>query len=148
MASRHSKKTLALKAQFPVIADWIINNLTPDQLIVVMESSFNTLWFGEDHPLNSQELGVQLWRAYRNQVVFELECLWGEDRSYALAPVNCDRFVYFHAAVCVAVGNYAREQSELMDGIVERQRREIEASTGPAQPIVGQSGAGKRQNRL
>lgn len=148
MASKHSKKTLALLAQFPGFDDWIINNLTPDQLLAVIQTPLDVVMFGEAHPLNSQELGVQLWRAYRDSVVFELECRWGEDDNHAIPPVGCDRLVYFHESVCNAIGLFATEQPELLDKTVERMRREIEVSTGPAQSPPGQAGAAERRNWL
>lgn len=148
MASKHSKKTLALLAQFPRFDDWIINNLTPDQLMMVKESQFDTVWFGEGHPLNSQELCVQLWRAYRKAVVFELECRWGNFDDHARPPTGCEPLVYFHQSVCNAMGLFVGEQPELLDKAVERQRRDIDASTGPAQPTGNLPGAPERQNRL
>ncbi len=125
MASKHSKKTLALLARHPTLEDWIISNLSSDQLHALMTAPVGEVAFGEGHPLTSQRLGVELWRAYRDQVVFELECLLGEDEDHAIAPTGSDRHAYFHASVCVAIGNYAREQDELMEGVIERQRREI-----------------------
>lgn len=148
MASKHSKKTLALLAQFPGFDDWIINNLTADQLHAVMDAPLGVVMFGEAHPLNSQELGVQLWRAYRDAVVFEMECRWGEDENHAIPPLGCDRLAYFHEAVCDAIKLYAREQPELLDKTVERQRREIEVATGTAQLSPGQAGGAERRNQL
>ena len=146
--TRHSKKTLALLAQFPELSDWIINNMTPSQLMTVKESPIDTVWFGDGHPLNSQELGVQLWRAYQHAVVFELECKWGEDENFFLPPTGCDRLVYFHHMVCDGIKLYAWAEPEVLDKIVERHRREIEAATGPAQASASQPGANSRQNRL
>ena len=144
----HSKKTLALLAQFPGFDDWIINNLTPDQLLEVIQTPLYVVCFREGHPLNSQELGVQLWRAYRSAVVFELECRWGEDENHAIPPLGCDRLAYFHESVCVAIGLFATEQPELLDQTVERMRREIEVSTGPAQSSPEQAATAERRNRL
>lgn len=125
MASKPSKKTLALLAQFPNFDDWIINNLSADQLQALMDAPLWEVAFGDGHPLTSQRLGVELWRAYRDQVIFEMECIWGEDYDYTQPSRNCNRHAYFHASVCIAIGNYAREQDELMEGVIERQRREI-----------------------
>ncbi|SDW49977.1 hypothetical protein SAMN05518669_101803 [Variovorax sp. YR634] len=122
---RHSKKTLALLARYPTLEDWIINNLSADQLHALMNAPMWEVAFGDSHPLTSQRLGVELWRAYWDQVVFELECLLGEDEDHAIAPTGCDRNAYFHESVCFAIGNYAREQDELMDGVIERQKQEI-----------------------
>jgi len=148
MTSKHSKKTLALLAQYPNFDDWIINNLSAEQLQAVMEAPFGTASFGDGHPLNSRKLGVQLWRAYWDQVVFELECVWGEDENHAIPPSGCDRHAYFHESVCMAVGNYANEQSELMEGVVARQRREIEVAASPAQSSVSAPGNFDRGKRL
>lgn len=145
---KHSKKTLALLAQFPGFNDWIVNNLTPEQLVAVIQSPTHTVWFGEGHPLNSQELAVQLWRAYREAVVFELECRWGEDEDHSLPPIGCDRLAYFHQSVCDAIGLFATEQPELVDQTVQRVRREIEAATGLGQPPTSETGAAERRNRL
>ena len=131
---KHSKKTLALLAQFPNFEDWIISNLSADQLHALMNAPLWEVGFGAGHPLNSQRLGVELWRAYLGQVVFELECLWGEDEDHTKPFLGVDRNEYFHAAVCIAIGNYAREQGELMEGVIERQRREI-AQAMAAAPI-------------
>jgi hypothetical protein len=122
---KHSKKTLALLARHPTLKDWIISNLSADQLHAVMNAPMWLFDLGEAHPLTSQRLGVELWRAYRDQVVFELECLWGEDEDHTKPFRGVDRNEYFHEAVRIAIGNYAREQDELMDGVIERQRREI-----------------------
>ena len=131
--ARLSKKTLAHLAQYPTLADWVIKSLSVEQLQALMQAPCGMVSFEEGHPLNSQSLGVQLWRAHRRQVVFELECLWGEDEDYSKAPRGPERNEYFHAAVCFAIGNYAREQSELMQGVIERQRCEIaEVSATPA----------------
>jgi len=145
---KHSKATLALLAQYPELGDWVINNLSAEQLQAVMQAPFGTVGFGEGHPLNSQVLGVQLWRAYRDQVVFELECVWGEDENHAIPPGGCHPHEYFHQSVCMAIGNYANEQSELMEGVVERRRREIEMAAGPARQPIGQPGEVDRRKRL
>ena len=134
MASKYSKKTLALLAQFPNFENWIINNLSAEQLYAVMQTQMGTVNFGGDHPLNSQLLGVALWRAYRDQVIFELECIWGEDNDYTQPAPTCDKNEYFHAQVCIAIGNYAREQDELMEAVIERQKGEI-AQAMAAAPI-------------
>ena len=131
---KHSKKTLALLAQFPNFDDWIINNLSSDQLHALMTAPMGEVAFGEGHPLTSQRLSVELWRAYRDQVVFELECLLGEDEDHTKPFLGVDRNEYFHDAVCIAIGNYAREQDELMEGVIERQKREI-AQAMAAVPI-------------
>jgi hypothetical protein len=134
MANKHSKKTLALLAQFPNFDDWIINNLSADQLHALMNAPMWGFAFGVGHPLTSQRLGVELWRAYRDQVVFELECLWGEDEDHTKPFRGVDRNEYFHDAVCIAIGNYAREQDDLMEEVIERQKREI-AQAMAAVPI-------------
>lgn len=148
MASKHSKKTLALLVQFPGFYDWIINNFTPDQLIMVKESQFDTVWFGEGHPLNSQELCVQLWRAYRGAVVFELKCRWGNFNDHARPPAGSDPFVYFHQSVCNAIGLFVGEQPELLDEVVKRHRCDIEMSTGPGRLAGNLPKVTKRKNRL
>ncbi len=148
MASKPSKKTLALLAQFPEFFDWIVGNLTPEQLLATQEAPSFTVWFGEGHPLNNQELAVQVWRAYRRSVVFELECRWGEDADYTRPPKGCNRLAYFHESVCTAVGNFATEEPELLEGIVARQRCEIEAATGPAQLPASQPAGAERRPRL
>ena len=143
MASKHSKKTLALLAQFPNFDSWIINNLSAEQLYAVMQTQMGAVNFGGNHPLNSQLLGVALWRAYRDQIIFELECIWGEDNDYTQPAPTCDRNEYFHASVCIAIGNYAREQDELMEAVIERQKGEI-AQAMAAAPI----GQPERRPRL
>lgn len=148
MASKHSKKTLALVAQFPEFYDWIIGNLTPSQLVSVQQAPLDTVWFGEGHPLNSQELGVQLWRAYRRAVIFELECKWGEDEDFALPTIGCDRLVYFHHMVCDGIKLFAWAEPTMLAEIVERQRIEIEAAAGPVQPPAVQPGNAGRSPRL
>lgn len=143
MSNKPSKKTLALLARHPTLEDWIISNLSADQLHAVMNAPMWQFAFGEGHPLTSQRLGVELWRAYRAQVVFELECLWDEDEDHTKPFLGVDRNEYFHDAVCIAIGNYAREQDELMEGVIERQRREI-AQAMAAAPI----GQPERRPRL
>lgn len=143
MSNRPSKKTLALLARHPQLDDWIINNLSAEQLQAVMQAPLGTGNFGGDHPLNSQSLGVALWRAYRDQIVFELECIWGDGWDYTRPSPTCDRNAYFHASVCTAIGNYATDQDELMEGVIERQRREIAQATEAA-PI----GQPERRPRL
>jgi len=145
---KQSKSTMALLAQFPGFDDWIINNLTPNQLLAVMQTRLGVVGFGEAHPLNSRELGVQLWRAYRYEVVFELNCRWGDDENHAIPPLGCNRFAYFHEAVCDAIKLFARAQPELLKKTVERQRSEIEVSTGPAQSPPEPAPAAERRNRL
>ena len=140
---KHSKKTLALLAQFPNFDNWIINNLSAEQLYAVMQAQMGAVNFGGNHPLTSQLLGVALWRAYRDQVIFELECIWGEDNDYTQLAPTCDRNEYFHASVCIAIGNYAREQDELMEAVIERQKGEI-AQAMAAAPI----GQPERRPRL
>ena len=148
MTTKHSKKTLALLAQFPEFYDWIVGNLTPCQLVAMQQTPLDTVWFGEGHPLNSQELGVQLWRAYRHAVIFELECKWGEDSDFALPPIGCDRLVYFHHTVCDGIKLFAWEEPSMLAEIVERQRREIETAAGPAQHPAVQLGSHGHSPRL
>jgi hypothetical protein len=147
--AKHSKATLALLAQFPTFDDWIINNLTPDQINAVLQSPFEVVFFGESHPLNTQDLGVQLWRAYRGAVLFELKGRWGgSDQDHVHPPPDSDPLSYFHQMVCNAIALFASEQPELLENAAARQRREIEAATGPAQPAGKSSGAAKRSKRL
>lgn len=148
MATKHSKATLTLLAQFPTFDDWIINNLTPDQLVVVMKSTVGKTSFGDGHPLNSQKLCVQLWRAYKRAVLFELEYRSSKGWGYSSSLAHPDRLAYFHRAVCIAIGLYLFEQPELLDKAVERTRREIADSAGPAQSPTNPQGSLKRRNRL
>lgn len=148
MTIKHSKKTLALLAQFPGFDDWIINNLTPEQIMAVVSSSFDAVFFGKGHPLNSQELGVQLWRAYKRAVVFEMQYRWGDDSDYFHPPDGCEPLTYFHQSVCNAIGLFVREQPELLDKSVERHRRDIEISADQAQPNRNPSRATERRNQL
>ena len=142
MASKHSKKTLELLAQHPAFDSWIINNLTPEQLDAVRLSEFDQVWFGDAHPLNSEELGVLLWRAYRKAVVFELKYRWGDNANYDSPPAGCEPAAYFHQSVCNAISLFVNEQPELMDKTVERHRREIEEASGPGRtPNVLQTSA-------
>lgn len=68
MSNRLSKKTLALRAQFPTFRDWVIQNLTVAQLHAVCQSSRGNLWFGEGHPLSDPKLAAGLFRAYKSDV--------------------------------------------------------------------------------
>ena len=137
MASKASKRTLALLGEFPYFSDWITNNLRPDQLIAVRDSERGAVDFGDGHPLSSQETGVELWRAYKSAVLFELKCRW-PDENFSRPFDGIDHLSYFHSMVGIAVGLYVSEQPELLEATVERQRREIEAATGPARRPTGQ----------
>lgn len=148
MANKHSKATLALLAQFPGFDDWIINNLTHSQLTEFTTEGPSKV-FSEGHPLIHVEMGVKLWRAYKSAVVFELN--YRQQKSlmdFTQEVRGIHRLAYYHELVCMAISCFVREQPELLDKIVERMRREIEDSTGPAQLTASQSGAVERRNRL
>lgn len=147
MASKYSKSTVALLAQFPAFDDWIVNNLTPDQLIAVRESCLGEVSFGDGHPMDSQVLGVQLWRAYRPAVLFELKCRWPE-KCFSQPLKGCDRLAHFHQSVCMAIGLFVAEQPELIDKIIELQRREIETATGFAKSSSNPMNATGNARRL
>lgn len=68
MASKPSKNTLALLAQFPSFRDWVVQNLTVAQLHAVCQSPRGNLWFGEGHPLSDPKFSVGLFRAYQSDV--------------------------------------------------------------------------------
>ena len=68
MASKPSKNTLALLAQFPSFRDWVVQNLTVAQLHAVCQSSRGNLWFGGGHPLNDPKFAAGLFRAYQSDV--------------------------------------------------------------------------------
>lgn len=72
MASKPSKNTIALLAQFPSFRDWVVQNLTVAQLRAVCQAARGNLWFGEGHPLNDPKLAAGLFRAYTADVKSQL----------------------------------------------------------------------------
>jgi len=141
--SKPSKATLALRAQFPALDHWIVENLSANQLTHLMEC----MWppSAEGHPMCSEQLAVSLWRAYKSEVIFELECRWG-GLNFNPQPGPAG-YPDIHIWVCGAIALYATAQPELLDRIVARERREIEAATGPAH-LGAISRSGERRNRL
>ena len=145
MASKPSKKTLALLAQFPCFDDWIVENLSASQLIRLTQCG-DPKDLGEEHPLRSEELGVSLWRAYKSEVLFELKCRWPEgDFDLAQGP---NRHAWIPVWVCMAIALYATAQPELVDRVLARQRREIADACSPAQTGTEISKETARRNRL
>ena len=145
MASKHSKATIALLAQFPCFDDWIVENLSASQLMRLTECD-GPQDLEEGHPLWSEAVGVKLWRAYKQAVLFELQCRWGDNDFDP--PLGPDRPPCIHAWVCTAIALYATEQPELVDRAVARQRREIAEASGPAQTGTANLETGARRNRL
>ena len=72
MASKPSKNTIALLAQFPTFRDWVVQNLTVAQLRAVCQAPRGNLWFGEGHALNDPKLSSGLFRAYKADVKSQL----------------------------------------------------------------------------
>ena len=144
MASKPSKKTVALLAQFPALDHWIVGNLSASQLTHLTEH-FEPQQLDPEHPLSSEAVGVGLWRAYKSEVLFELGCRGGI--SEFRPPKGPAGYACIHLLVCAAIALYATAQPELVDRAIARERGEIEAATGPAQ-AGGVSKASERRNRL
>lgn len=68
MTNKPSKKTLALRAQFPTFRDWVVNNLTAAEIDGVCQAERGSMSFGAGHPLNDPKLAVGLFRAYKSDV--------------------------------------------------------------------------------
>jgi hypothetical protein len=71
MASRPSKNTIELLAQFPTFRDWVVNNLTVAQLDVITNSKRGPV-SGAGHPLNDQKFSAGLFRAYRSEIISQI----------------------------------------------------------------------------
>ncbi len=143
---KESKATLALLARFPTFSDWITQNLTPEQLMAVRDTPIGMTNFGGDHPLNNQELGAQLWQAYKAVTLFELRDAWFEV-DYRQAPAAWDRQRHHHQSACMVVALLVVEQRELLDTTIEHHRREIETVTGAGHSPTTRPVADRR-NRL
>lgn len=142
--AKHSKATLALLDRYPDFDDWIINNLSPSELIKVRDTRLDVVSPEDKHPLTDQALGVQLWRAYKSSVVFELRTRWPDGGDFYTPPAGCDRLAYFHKSVWMAVGLFAADQPELLDRTVERHRREIEDAIDSDTSCTAHDGVGGR----
>jgi hypothetical protein len=144
--ARQSKATQALLAQFPTFRDWIVYNLTPDQLCQIGASSIEATAFPGDHPLNSRKLGVQLWRAFEGAVVFA--AFYPYPGEFICPTTADDRQERFHRRVCMAIHLLLTREPELLVQSAERHRGDIDAATGFGQPRTGHPEAGNGRIRL
>lgn len=73
MASKPSKNTIALLAQYPTFRDWMVNNLTAEQLDGICYAERFSLSFGPGHPLNDEKFAAGLFRAYRSDIISQIK---------------------------------------------------------------------------
>jgi hypothetical protein len=147
---KHREATLALRAQFPEFKDWITNNLTPEQLVAVMYSKLGTTSFGGDHPLNDVGLGAQLYWAYEDTVKFCAieQPFWHYPLLWFPGAAAADEERMLHGWVCLAMRTFGRLEPEVLDLIVQRHRRELEAAMGPGHQPGGLLGISHNRPRL
>ena len=67
---KHSKKTVALRVQFPTLQDWVAQKLTIAQILEVCQAPRDSVSFGAAHPLNDEKVAAAVFRAYRQDAVW------------------------------------------------------------------------------
>lgn len=146
--AKQSKASLALLARFPTFRDWMINNLTPEQVLALREVRPGPGHDDGSHPLYSSfSVAVRLCQAYRDEISSELRRLnlpSSRGRSAGLSDwKSACRFWVYSAAYLIAASD-----SGLLNLTVQRQRREIEAAAGPGHQPGSLPGTAQRRNRL
>jgi hypothetical protein len=145
--AKQSKATLALLARFPTFRDWMINNLTPEQVLALIEMRPSPGYYDGSHPLSGFAVAVGLCQAYRDAISFAVR---GSD--WATYRANARRLsgrkVYCRVWVLSAAHVIAASDSELLDLTVQRQRREIEAAAGRGRPPASLPGTAQRRTWL
>ncbi len=67
---KHSKKTVALKAQFPTLQDWVAQNLTTGHLGEICQAPRDRVIFSAAHPLNDEKAAAAVFRAYKQEAIW------------------------------------------------------------------------------
>lgn len=142
--AKHSKATLA---RFPTFRDWVLGNLTVAQIEAMCEAQRGSLWFGDDHPLNCEDIAMEVFRAYRSEVVGQLEYQFvslghfGMIRGY-----GATRAQFHHHALIVSIVFMTMEHPEVIEEArraeaVAAERREIDAAADTSKQTAAPAGA-------
>lgn len=114
MASKPSKNTTALLAQFPTFRDWVVNNLTEAQLSELCHAPRGRLTFKIGHPLNDQKFSAGLFRAYRSDVISQIKYQFDTFDNFLVSRGQGATFdETYHRSVVWAIAFMTQEHPEV-----------------------------------
>jgi hypothetical protein len=110
-----SKNTIALLARYPTFQDWVMQKLTTAQLDAICQTPPGNLSFGANHPLNDEKFSAGIFRAYRSDVIWQIEYHFDSFDSYLTMRGHRETFdETYHLSVVWAIAFMVQEHPELM----------------------------------
>lgn len=111
---KHSKNTVALRAQFPSLRAWVVGNMNQAEIEAIRNAPRECVSFGGKHPLDDEQLAAGVFRAYRHEATwclkYEFESLehFGEMRGHRSSWA-----AFYHHALITAVAFMAEEDASI-----------------------------------
>lgn len=115
-----SKKTMALLAQYPTFQEWVVKNLTASQLDAIRHSPRDSVCFPHGNPLNDEKFAAGVFRAYRSEVVGQLQYQFASLDEFDFMRGGQSTFdAFYHHALITAIALMTKEYPEVLQQVVD-----------------------------
>lgn len=117
---KQSKNTMALLAEYPTFQEWVIKNLTLSHLDAIRNSSRDSVCFPHGNPLNDEKFAAGVFRAYRSEVVGQLQYQFASLDEFDMMRGGQTTFdAFYHHALITAIALMTEEYPQVLKQVVD-----------------------------